>query len=244
MNLVKYYFVGVLLAIGALSASAFWQFQQFQSSIKNINTNLPPQILSMVPNANEQLNQIMKESQSQMEKQTQSQLQDQGKSQPPIETKKYIAPDELFSFDYPADWQETADQQIDDIDGKVIFYATKINYDGVVPLTGILTVKESSYKTNNEIIDNLKKEVQNQNGAVKFTQSELIIDSKSLPLVEMVYRVKEPTSGLEIIFAAKNIVIADKNKKYIITTLKQNTDNNNLFTQEEALILDTIKIPE
>lgn len=228
--------------IAFLVGSTMWQYQQFQTNVKNLQFGLPQELTNM-PNANDQLSQMMGQIQGQLQNQTQNQQNSAAANDSAAtSTKTYTAPDSSFSFDYPSDWQEIANQaEISNNNGKLFFSAQKINILSSASIAiNYLTVEESYSTSTEAIIEQYKKNIQEKGVAAKITQSELIKGEQIIPTIEIKYDLVELSPNIATNLILKSAIITNGNNIYIITTILQNSDS--LILQEVDKIMESISL--
>ena len=220
--------------IGVLAASTFFQFQQFQSNVKDLSFNLPSEITNNMPNVTQDYSKIL----GQMQPQSQGQEQNTGATS----TKEYQAPNNSFSFEYPGDWQ-TSNNQIgtSDTNGKILFAAYKMANSSSMPIAiNYLTVEESYATSTESIIEQYKKDAQTKGITSKITQSEIIRGEQTIPAVEIKYNISEPTTGITANLTLENAIVVDNSKIYVISAILQSNDQKTL--QEIDGIMGSIEI--
>ena len=143
MKLVHVYLIGVFVMIAFLVGSTMWQFGQFQSNIKDLQFGLPQELSQGMPDANQQIAQMMSQIQTQTQNSGAATTAGDSASTT-VETKVWTAPDESFSFEYPADWTPMAiAAPVDNATGKILFSAYKTGGGVGMPSVNSLSVEES-----------------------------------------------------------------------------------------------------
>ncbi len=231
MKLVQLYLIGVFVMIAFLVGSTMWQYQQFQTNVKNLQFGLPQELTSM-PNANDQLSQMM----GQIQSQAQTQVQ-QNSYTAATSTKTYTAPDGSFSFDYPSDWTESSGQ----IAG-TMFAAFKNNNQSLVPSTAYLTIERSSASSTEAIIEEIKNNVKAKKSGVKIAESQIINGEQTIPVIEANESFSEPITKTSITLNNTAAVIEANNELYVLSIATQN--DNQVIQNERTAILNSIKINE
>jgi hypothetical protein len=227
MKLVNLYLIGVIVMIGFLVASTMWQYSQFQTNVKNLSFNLPQELTGAMPNANEQLAQMM------------GQIQNQTQNQPAtttFETKQYNSPDNSFTFNYPADWIEQANNNSETIQ----FFASKIETRSTTPSISYLTIEKTEATSTAAIIAKLKNDIQSTKTIAKITESEIINSKQIIPVVEISQTVTEPITKTSITISNTSAMIATDNNFYILSIATQNDNQKNV--DDRDLILKSIRI--
>lgn len=212
--------------IGFLAASTWWQYNQFQTNIKNLSFGVPSEIANSMPNANNQLSQIMGQIQNQAQ---QSSTTDTATT---TNTKEYTAPDNSFKFSYPSDWQEVPNQtEISNVNGKILFSAYKTNNTLAI---NYLTVEESFSTSTDSIIEQYKKNAQSKSDTFKITESKIIKENQIIPLIEIKYNISDQNSETPMDITLKSAIV----DKYVVTIILQNSGQ--AIYQETDKIFESI----
>ena len=206
--------------IGLLTASTFWQFQQFQQNFSKLSISLPNEIASKAPNTNDILNQILNQSQSITTNAT--------------TTSEFITPDKKLKLDYPADWQEKDNIPVDDNKGKLLFAVYETNDSIFTPAINYLFVEEINASSTNEITDQYKKDAEINNYVIKITSSETINGGQTTNIVKIEYQ----TIDSEIIFSRRIALIDVSGKIYSVSIITRGNDETIEKTAET--IFDSI----
>lgn len=241
MKLVHLYLIGVFVMIAFLVGSTMWQFGQFQSNIKDLQFGLPQELSQGMPDANQQIAQMMS--------QIQTQAQNSGAATPAggsasttVETKTWTAPDESFSFEYAADWTPMAiAAPVDSAGGKILFSAYKTGGAAAIPSVNSLSVEESDYKTAEELMEKIESDLRAQNIPAKITRSEIINGAQTIPVIEIDYSISEAILNANVNFKIINaFIIKEDPKIYVVSIVLQNS--NPTILQETDGILKSLRV--
>ena len=241
MKLVHVYLIGVFVMIAFLVGSTMWQFGQFQSNIKDLQFGLPQELSQGMPDANQQIAQMMS--------QIQTQAQNSGAATPAggsasttIETKTWTAPDESFSFEYAADWTPMAiAAPVDSAGGKILFSAYKTGGAAAIPSVNSLSVEESDYKTAEELMEKIESDLRAKNIPAKITRSEIINGAQTIPVIEIDYSISEAILNANVNFKIINaFIIKEDPKIYVVSIVLQNS--NPTILQETDGILKSLRV--
>ena len=241
MKLIHLYLIGVFVMIAFLVGSTMWQFGQFQSNIKDLQFGLPQELSQGMPDANQQIAQMMS--------QIQTQAQNSGAATPAgenasttVETKTWTAPDESFSFEYAADWTPMAiTAPVDSAGGKILFSAYKTGGAAAIPSVNSLSVEESDYKTAEELMEKIESDLRAQNIPAKITRSEIINGAQTIPVIEIDYSISEAILNANVNFKIINaFIIKEDPKIYVVSIVLQNS--NPTILQETDGILKSLRV--
>ena len=241
MKLVHVYLIGVFVMIAFLVGSTMWQFGQFQSNIKDLQFGLPQELSQGMPDANQQIAQMM--SQIQTQAQNSGAAATAGKNaSTTVETKTWTAPDESFSFEYPADWTPMAiAAPVDSAGGKILFSAYKTGGAAAIPSVNSLSVEESDYKTAEELMKKIESDLRAQNIPAKITRSEIINGAQTIPVIEIDYSISEAILNANVNFKIINaFIIKEDPKIYVVSIVLQNS--NPTILQETDGILKSLRV--
>jgi hypothetical protein len=233
MKLVQLYLIAVFLMIGVLAASVFFQYQQFQGNVKNLQLNLPSDISKDMPNLTQDFGKILSQTQPQ---------QGQSQATSATGTKGYVAPDSSFKFDYPSDWQESNSQnEISDAGGKILLSDYKIINSPTTPFAiDYLTVEESFATSTGALVEQYKATAQSKGVTFKITQSDIVKGEQTIPIVEIKYDITEPATGISVNLTSENAIVAIGDKIYTVGAILQNSDQK--IAQEIDGIMESITI--
>ncbi|GMX57825.1 MAG: hypothetical protein YFSK_1550 [Candidatus Yanofskyibacterium parasiticum] len=241
MKLIHLYLIGVFVMIAFLVGSTMWQFGQFQSNIKDLQFGLPQELSQGMPDANQQIAQMMS--------QIQTQAQNSGAATPAgenasttVETKTWTAPDESFSFEYAADWTPMAiTAPVDSAGGKILFSAYKTGGAAAIPSVNSLSVEESDYKTAEELMEKIESDLRAKNIPAKITRSEIINGAQTIPVIEIDYSISEAILNANVNFKIINaFIIKEDPKIYVVSIVLQNS--NPTILQETDGILKSLRV--
>jgi len=241
MKLVNLYLIGVFIMIAFLVGSTMWQYNQFKANVQNLQFGLPQELAQGMPDANQQIGDIMAQIQNQMQNQTQPDAAKENAV--PAETKTWTAPDNAFSFEYAADWtpMDLGGQAVESDSGKILFSAYKIAAQSSIPSTNSLTVEESTAQTAEEAMEKIESDLRAKNIPAKITRGEIIKGNQTIPVMEIDYSTSEAILNTGISFKIINAFITDKNQKiYIMSIILQNP--NPTITQETNKMIESISI--
>lgn len=241
MKLVHVYLIGVFVMIAFLVGSTMWQFGQFQSNIKDLQFGLPQELSQGMPDANQQIAQMMSQIQTQAQNSGAATTAGDSASTT-VETKVWTAPDESFSFEYPADWTPMAiAAPVDSATGKILFSAYKTGGGAGMPSVNSLSVEESDYKTAEELMEKIESDLRAKNIPAKITRSEIINGAQTIPVIEIDYSISEEIFNTNINFKIINAFIAKEDPKvYIVSMVLQNS--NPTILQETNVILKSLRV--
>jgi len=223
--------------IALLVGSTMWQFNQFQGNVKNLQFGLPQELTQNIPDANQQLNQLMNQMQTQMQGGAPSPA---GEPAAPTETKTWTAPDDSFSFEYPADWTAMPlDQPVESAGGKILFSAQKIDEYSYSP--NYLIIGEKSDVSIEGIFEETKKNIWNKNSQTKISEYQIInSQSQTIKILEFEDSTEGPVAGTSFMSQIKIAFIPNNIKIYSIMAII-NQNNPQIF-QEIDNILQSSKI--
>jgi len=241
MKLVHLYLIGVFLMIAFLVGSTMWQFGQFQSNIKDLQFGLPQELSQGMPDANQQIAQMMSQIQTQAQNSGAAATAGENASTT-VDVKTWTAPDESFSFEYAADWTPMAiAAPVDSAGGKILFSAYKTGGAAAIPSVNSLSVEESDYKTAEELMKKIESDLRAQNIPAKITRSEIINGAQTIPVIEIDYSISEAI--LNNIINSKIInafIIKEDPKIYVVSIVLQNS--NPTILQETDGILKSLRV--
>ena len=241
MKLIHLYLIGVFVMIAFLVGSTMWQFGQFQSNIKDLQFGLPQELSQGMPDANQQIAQMM--SQIQTQAQNSGAAATAGKNaSTTVETKTWTAPDESFSFEYAADWTPMAiAAPVDSAGGKILFSAYKTGGAAAIPSVNSLSVEESDYKTAEELMEKIESDLRAKNIPAKITRSEIINGAQTIPVIEIDYSISEAILNANVNFKIINaFIIKEDPKIYVVSIVLQNS--NPTILQETDGILKSLRV--
>lgn len=233
MKLVQLYLIGVFVMIAFLVGSTMWQYNQFQTNVKNLQFSLPQEFAN-IPNANDQLSQMMGQIQSQTQPEAQTGSDANTTSTAP--TKTYTAPDNSFSFEYPADWMEQNNLN----NGKILFIIYKNNIESILPTISYLTVEQIDATSANAAINQLKETLKTQKTTAKITESEIINGQQTIPVFEAKQIIFEPITKTPIALNNISAIIITSKNFYMISVSTQN-DKLQSANEREAILM-SVKI--
>jgi len=241
MKLVHVYLIGVFVMIAFLVGSTMWQFGQFQSNIKDLQFGLPQELSQGMPDANQQIAQMMSQIQTQAQNSGAATTAGDSASTT-VETKVWTAPDESFSFEYPADWTPMAiTAPVDSAGGKILFSAYKTGGVAAIPSVNSLSVEESDYKTAEELMEKIESDLRAQNIPAKITRSEIINGAQTIPVIEIDYSISEAILNANVNFKIINaFIIKEDPKIYVVSIVLQNS--NPTILQETDGILKSLRV--
>ncbi len=241
MKLVHVYLIGVFVMIAFLVGSTMWQFGQFQSNIKDLQFGLPQELSQGMPDANQQIAQMMSQIQTQAQNSGAATTAGDSASTT-VETKVWTAPDESFSFEYPADWTPmTITAPVDSAGGKILFSAYKTGGVAAIPSVNSLSVEESDYKTAEELMEKIESDLRAQNIPAKITRSEIINGAQTIPVIEIDYSISEAILNANVNFKIINaFIIKEDPKIYVVSIVLQNS--NPTILQETDGILKSLRV--
>lgn len=224
--------------IAFLVGSTMWQYNQFQSNVKNLQFGLPQELAQGMPDTGQQISDIMAQVQSQMQNPTQTGTAENNAEL--IETKTYTAPDNAFTFEYGAGWTQIdlGGKALESNNGKILFSAYKISSQTSIPSTNSLTVEESNIETVEEITEKIESDLRAKNISAKITRSEIIKGTQTIPVMETGYSYTAPVINTQIILKNTFAVIIVKEKIYVITVTSQN-DNEESDTILKSVIINS-----
>ena len=239
MKLVHVYLIGVFMMIAFLVGSTMWQFGQFQSNIKDLQFGLPQELSQGMPDANQQIAQMMSQIQTQAQNSGAATTAGDNASTT-VETKVWTAPDESFSFEYPADWTPMAiAAPVDSATGKILFSAYKTGGGAGMPSVNSLSVEESDYKTAEELMEKIESDLRAKNIPAKITRSEIINGAQTIPVIETEYSTTESILNTPRKFKMVNAALGNPSEKiYSIGASVQNPDS--AAEQEIEMIIKSI----
>jgi len=225
MKLVHVYLIGVFVMIAFLVGSTMWQFGQFQSNIKDLQFGLPQELSQGMPDANQQIAQMMSQIQTQAQNSGAATTAGDSASTT-VETKVWTAPDESFSFEYPADWTPMAiTAPVDSAGGKILFSAYKTGGVAAIPSVNSLSVEESDYKTAEELMEKIESDLRAQNIPAKITRSEIINGAQTIPVIETEYSTTGAILNTSIKFKMVSAAFDNASGKiYLVESILQNPD--------------------
>ena len=241
MKLVHLYLIGVFVMIAFLVGSTMWQFGQFQSNIKDLQFGLPQELSQGMPDANQQIAQMM--SQIQTQAQNSGAVATAGENaSTTVDVKTWTAPDESFSFEYPADWTPmTITAPVDSAGGKILFSAYKTGGAAAMPSVNSLSVEESDYKTAEELMEKIESDLRAKNIPAKITRSEIINGAQTIPVIEIDYSISEAILNANVNFKIINaFIIKEDPKIYVVSIVLQNS--NPTILQETDGILKSLRV--
>ena len=241
MKLVHVYLIGVFVMIAFLVGSTMWQFGQFQSNIKDLQFGLPQELSQGMPDANQQIAQMMSQIQTQAQNSGAATTAGDSASTT-VETKVWTAPDESFSFEYPADWTPMAiAAPVDSATGKILFSAYKTGGGAGMPSVNSLSVEESDYKTAEELMEKIESDLRAKNIPAKITRSEIINGAQTIPVIEIDYSISEAILNANVNFKIINaFIIKEDPKIYVVSIVLQNS--NPTILQETDGILKSLRV--
>ncbi len=241
MKLVHVYLIGVFVMIAFLVGSTMWQFGQFQSNIKDLQFGLPQELSQGMPDANQQIAQMMSQIQTQAQNSGAATTAGDSASTT-VETKVWTAPDESFSFEYPADWTPMAiTAPVDSAGGKILFSAYKTGGVAAIPSVNSLSVEESDYKTAEELMEKIESDLRAQNIPAKITRSEIINGAQTIPVIEIDYSISGAIFNANVNFKIINaFIIKEDPKIYVVSIVLQNS--NPTILQETDGILKSLRV--
>ena len=241
MKLVHVYLIGVFVMIAFLVGSTMWQFGQFQSNIKDLQFGLPQELSQGMPDANQQIAQMMSQIQTQAQNSGAATTAGDSASTT-VETKVWTAPDESFSFEYPADWTPMAiTAPVDSAGGKILFSAYKTGGVAGMPSVNSLSVEESDYKTAEELMEKIESDLRAKNIPAKITRSEIINGAQTIPVIEIDYSISEAILNANVNFKIINaFIIKEDPKIYVVSIVLQNS--NPTILQETDGILKSLRV--
>jgi len=227
--------------IAFLVGSTMWQFGQFQSNIKDLQFGLPQELSQGMPDANQQIAQMMSQIQTQAQNSGAATTAGDSASTT-VETKVWTAPDESFSFEYPADWTPMAiAAPVDSATGKILFSAYKTGGGAGMPSVNSLSVEESDYKTAEELMKKIESDLRAQNIPAKITRSEIINGAQTIPVIEIDYSISEAILNANVNFKIINaFIIKEDPKIYVVSIVLQNS--NPTILQETDGILKSLRV--
>ncbi len=227
--------------IAFLVGSTMWQFGQFQSNIKDLQFGLPQELSQGMPDANQQIAQMMSQIQTQAQNSGAAATAGENASTT-VDVKTWTAPDESFSFEYAADWTPMAiAAPVDSAGGKILFSAYKTGGAAAIPSVNSLSVEESDYKTAEELMKKIESDLRAQNIPAKITRSEIINGAQTIPVIEIDYSISEAI--LNNIINSKIInafIIKEDPKIYVVSIVLQNS--NPTILQETDGILKSLRV--
>lgn len=232
MKLVNLYLIGVFAMIAFLVGSTMWQFNQFQGNIKNLQFNMPQEITQSMPNANQQIAEMMAQMQTQMQGGATPSATEESAT---AETKTWTAPDESFSFDYPADWiAMPLGQPVESATGKILFSAYKTG-DATSSINS-LSVEETNFGTAQDLMKKIETDARAKNIPAKITRAEIIKGAQTIPVIETEYSIAEPVLEVSINFKTSHaILITAPQKTYTLSAILQNPETK-ILQEIEAII--------
>jgi len=241
MKLVHLYLIGVFVMIAFLVGSTMWQFGQFQSNIKDLQFGLPQELSQGMPDANQQIAQMMSQIQTQAQNSGAATTAGDSASTT-VETKTWTAPDESFSFEYAADWTPmTITAPVDSAGGKILFSAYKTGGAAAIPSVNSLSVEESDYKTAEELMEKIESDLRAKNIPAKITRSEIINGAQTIPVIEIDYSISEAILNANVNFKIINaFIIKEDPKIYVVSIVLQNS--NPTILQETDGILKSLRV--
>ncbi len=241
MKLVHVYLIGVFVMIAFLVGSTMWQFGQFQSNIKDLQFGLPQELSQGMPDANQQIAQMMSQIQTQAQNSGAAATAGENASTT-VETKTWTAPDESFSFEYAADWTPmTITAPVDSAGGKILFSAYKTGGAAAIPSVNSLSVEESDYKTAEELMEKIESDLRAKNIPAKITRSEIINGAQTIPVIEIDYSISEAILNANVNFKIINaFIIKEDPKIYVVSIVLQNS--NPTILQETDGILKSLRV--
>ena len=241
MKLVHLYLIGVFVMIAFLVGSTMWQFGQFQSNIKDLQFGLPQELSQGMPDANQQIAQMMSQIQTQAQNSGAAATAGENASTT-VETKTWTAPDESFSFEYAADWTPmTITAPVDSAGGKILFSAYKTGGAAAIPSVNSLSVEESDYKTAEELMEKIESDLRAKNIPAKITRSEIINGAQTIPVIEIDYSISEAILNANVNFKIINaFIIKEDPKIYVVSIVLQNS--NPTILQETDGILKSLRV--
>jgi len=225
MKLVHIYLIGVFVMIAFLVGSTMWQFGQFQSNIKDLQLGLPQELSQGMPDTNQQIAEMMNQIQTQAQNPAAATPASGNNASTTVETKTWTAPDESFSFEYPADWMPMAISTPAESGGKILFSAYKAGAAAATPSVSSLSVEESDYKTAEELMEKIESDLRAKNIPAKITRSEIINGAQTIPVIEAEYSTAESILNTSIRFKMVNAAFTNVSGKiYSIEAVLQNPD--------------------
>jgi len=241
MKLIHLYLIGVFVMIAFLVGSTMWQFGQFQSNIKDLQFGLPQELSQGMPDANQQIAQMMSQIQTQAQNSGAAATAGENASTT-VDVKTWTAPDESFSFEYPADWTPMAiAAAVDSAGGKILFSAYKTGGAAAIPSVNSLSVEESDYKTAEELMEKIESDLRAQNIPAKITRSEIINGAQTIPVIEIDYSISEAILNANVNFKIINaFIIKEDPKIYVVSIVLQNS--NPTILQETDGILKSLRV--
>ena len=227
--------------IAFLVGSTMWQFNQFQGNIKNMQFGLPQELTQSVPDANQQIAEMMAQMQTQMQGGAPAATEGEPAA---AETKTWTAPDESFSFEYPADWiAMPLDQPVESAAGKILFSAYKTG-GAAMSSVNSLSVEKSNFDTAQELMEKIETDLRAKNIPAKITRSEIIKGTQTIPVIETEYSIAESVLGVSINFkTAHAILITAPQKIYVLSATLQNPETK-ILQEVEAIIKSASFKPE
>ncbi len=241
MKLVHIYLIGVFVMIAFLVGSTMWQFGQFQSNIKDLQLGLPQELSQGMPDTNQQIAEMMNQIQTQAQNPAAATPASGNNASTTVETKTWTAPDESFSFEYPADWMPMAISTPAESGGKILFSAYKAGAAAATPSVSSLSVEESDYKTAEELMEKIESDLRAKNIPAKITRSEIINGAQTIPVIELDYSISETILGNSMNSKIINAFIVKEDPKiYVVSMVLQNS--NPTILQETDGILKSLRI--
>jgi len=239
MKLVHLYLIGVFVMIVFLVGSTMWQFGQFQGNMKNMQFGLPQELTQSVPDANQQIAEMMAQMQTQMQSGAPAATEGEPAA---AETKTWTAPDESFSFEYPADWiAMPLDQPVESAAGKILFSAYKTGEYSYSP--SYLIIGEKSDTTIENIIEESKKNIWNKNNQTKISEYQTInSQSQIIKVLEFEDSTEGLIAGTTFTSQIKIAFAPDNGKIYSIMAIINQNDLQ--IFQEIDNVLQSLKIAQ
>jgi len=225
--------------IAFLVGSTMWQYGQFKSNIQNLQFGAPQDLTQGMPDASQQMSQMINQIQTQLQNPAQTAAPDNdATATATTETKTYTAPDGSFSFEYPADWtpMDLGGQAVESANGKILFSTYKTAGQSMVPSINSLTVEESNTQTAQELMEKIEADLRAKNIAAKITHSEIVKGDQTISVIETKFSYTAPIVNTPININDTTAIIAIKEKIYAINITTQNN------TEESDMILKSVII--